>query len=380
MITKKELKEVFLTKETDLDTYYQAKELVYLSAFDSAHFKIYGCSDAKNHTFQRFSNDEIKSLEGISKDVPFLATHSSGVQLHFKTNSAVIKLNVKLKPRIKMYNMAFMGQCGFDLYYYDEEKGEYVYHNTSTPIYKNEEILEFCSELAFFRYPKERDIIIHFPLYIGVDFLEIGVEKDSYVLPSFYRSDKKIVIYGTSIIQGGCVSHPGLATSNVIARYFDQEVLNYGFSGAGLMEEEVAKIIASRRNIEIFIIDAEANAGCERWMYDNFDKFLNAFYAVYPTVPVVIMNKTYMSIDINSERVKRIKEFYDKFLKMKVRKYKKLGYDIRFVDNYHIFDKKEYDKNDMTVDGVHPNDLGMFYLSKHYIDVIKKIKKEGLYK
>ena len=113
-------------------------------------------------------------------------------------------------------------------------------------------------------------------------------------------------------------------------------------------------------------------------MVNNFEKFLNKFYARYPNLPVIVMNKTKMAIDSFLPRNKGMKIFNDRFLKAMVNKYKRKGKEIYFVDNYHIFDKQDINSSEFTVDGVHPNDMGMHLLTNSYIKAIKKVKSLDL--
>ena len=92
------------------------------------------------------------------------------------------------------------------------------------------------------------------------------------------------------------------------------------------------------------------------------------------------MNKTKMAIDSYIPRNKFMKEFNDRFLKSRVRKYRKLNKEIYFANNYILFDNQFLDASEFTVDGVHPNDLGMLEISKNYIKAIKKVKSLNLKK
>ena len=78
-------------------------------------------------------------------------------------------------------------------------------------------------------------------------------------------------------MQSCASSRPGLSTSNTLSRHFSQEVVNYGFSGAANLEKEVAEVIASRDEVEMFIVDCEANAGMSMNMYNNIEEFFRIF-------------------------------------------------------------------------------------------------------
>jgi len=372
MVNKKKLEEAMkYNPEDDTGIFFKDTNVIFYDGLDESKFKLYGSGVVGEKTYYRFSNEELKKIASVSNDVHWLATHSSGLSLHFKSNSRLIKLRVLGNDAPNMRNMEFMAQCGFDLYYKEDGESQYHFHNPTFPCYID--VKKYMALIGAFRDKKEREFILYFPLYSGVLSLEIGLEEDSYSLPSFIEDNKRIVCYGTSILQGGCASRPGLATTNVISRVLNKDVLNYGFSGAGLLEKEVGEIIASRSNIDLLIIDAEANAGCDKWMAENFELFLNEFYKNYPELKVIVMNKIQMNIDEYIPRNKRIKDYYESFLRRMVNKYKKKGKEIYFVDNYHLFNNKELHWSEYTVDGVHPNDLGMYYLNKNYLKAIRKV-------
>lgn len=371
-VSEEKLKDVFKYTDLDYPPFFN-NELDYFDALNKDKFALYGSGIKEKNTYARFLKEDIDKIKIVSDDVAWPATHSAGLKLKFKTDSRLIRIRVLENDIFSMKNMSFMGQCGFDVYYYDDEKKMWIYHNTTFPNYIDNK--KYLADLLLFRDKKVRDLIIHFPLYLGVLNLEIGLEKGSVSTPSYYKNDGKIVCYGTSILQGGSVSRPGLNITNVLAREFDKDVINFGFSGAGKMEKEVAEAIAKIDDIDLLIIDAEANAGCDRWMYDRFDDFLNVFYKKFPNLPVIIMNKTRMAIDDYIPRNRDIKEFYDEFLVDRVEAYKKLGHKITFVDNYHLFDVAYPNYSECTIDGVHPNDLGMNLLVLNYIKEIYKIIK-----
>ena len=220
---------------------------------------------------------------------------------------------------------------------------------------------------------KMRKIILNFPLYAGVLDLEILLEDGSVVTPFEYENKKKIVCYGTSILQGCSSSHPGVATTNAVSRYFAQEVINYGFSGAAFMEKEVAEVIASRpdEDMEMLIIDAEANAGMSMNLYNNFENFIEIIYKSHPNLPLVIMNRIRSTYDGEYPNHYEGHELCDRVMKDVVERYQKKGKNIRFVDNWSLFDPSD---TEFTIEGLHPTDSGMKVLTDQYIKVIKEVK------
>src|SRR5205823_7061445 len=122
------------------------------------------------------------------------------------------------------------------------------------------EAASFAGALASNIRPGRRAYQINLPLYNGIKSLEIGMPSGTAFAPIAPRTDKPILFYGTSITQGGCASRPGMAFTNILGRRLDRPMLNFGFSGNGKMEVEVARFLAEL-DPAIFVLDCLANMG-----------------------------------------------------------------------------------------------------------------------
>lgn len=336
--------------------------------FDEAKFFISGSSVKDEHHFYRLYNHELDSIRLISRDVSYLATHSSGIQIHFKTNSRIVKLRVINTEPYEMKNMTFMASSGFDSYYRNVGEKEWKFNTATFPNFIDTK--KWIGYAAAFVDKKDREIILNFPLYNGVFLLEIGVEEGCYVTKNnFFNTDKKILIYGTSIIQGASSPRPGVSVANTVSRYFNQEVINFGFSGAALMEKEVAELISKRDNIEMIIIDAEPNAGVAGTLPNNIEDFLTIITKKFSDVPIALLTKIKCSEDDYNPRTRRIHEFCEKVILDNYQEFKDKGYRMYYFDNYNLLDSH------CTIEGLHPTHIGMDLLSKSYIEIIKYIKK-----
>ena len=249
--------------------------ITWYSPLNKHMFASYGSESFYEGDYARLSRSEREEIKKTSEAVEWLSNHSAGLQLKFKTNSTRILIDVKLRSLHDMCHMPATGQCGFDLYIFDEELNDYVHHNTGT--YKINET-NYRAELSLFSYFSkeliEREYIINFPLYQGINDLKIGLDTISSTKPVKYKNDGKIIIYGTSIAQGGCVSRPGLMYSNVLSRWLDIEVYNQGYSGSAMLEPVMGDILGRVSNPKLLIIDAEANAGCDLTMEKNLETFI----------------------------------------------------------------------------------------------------------
>ena len=87
---------------------------------------------------------------------------------------------------------------------------------------------------------------LNFPLYSGIGSLAVGLDEGAVLeTPAPWSNPAPVVIYGSSITQGGCASRPGSAFPAMLSRMLDRPFLNFGFSGSGKGEPEVIAAIAA---------------------------------------------------------------------------------------------------------------------------------------
>ena len=163
----------------------------------------------------------------IREAVNQLANHTAGGQIRFKSDSKRVLVRVELREKSGMYLMPATGQSGFDLYI--EEDGDQRYFRTTR---FSADSIRYQAELFSSDGSMMRCFTLNFPLYNGVNSVWVGVDQGSLVeTPPAFEQMGKIVIYGPSITQGGCVGRPGMAYSNILSRKLDMQFVTLGFSG-----------------------------------------------------------------------------------------------------------------------------------------------------
>ena len=350
--------------------------ITWFSPFNKKMFNSFGTTAFYEGKYCRLTQKEIETMQPISDAVSYLATHPSGIQLKFKTNSTKILIDVTLRDFHNMHHMPATGQCGFDLYVYDNEMGEYVHHSTATYDIKERSYIASLSRFSDYSNELiERDYILNFPLYQGVLDLKIGLDTDSITTPSSFAKDGKIVFYGTSITQGGCVSRPGLMYSNILSRWLDMEVYNQGYSGSCMLEEEMALIIGQIQNQRLLVIDAEANAGCDfnYIMEKRLENFILKYRENQPNTPILIVSRCLFSLDRYDEERRKLNEYYEKFVKELILKLDKPNAKIYYLDGKNFFKGFKLNYTEFTVDGIHPTDFGNYLIAESHYDTIKEI-------
>ncbi len=111
--------------------------------------------------------------------------------------------------------------------------------------------------------PPGEQYLVYLPLYNGVKSVEIGIPKGRKIAAAAAPSHQKpIVIYGTSITQGGCASRPGMAWTSIVGRQLETPVINLGFSGSGKMEPAMADLLAEL-DPSVYVLDCLANMSPE---------------------------------------------------------------------------------------------------------------------
>ncbi|MBO5821937.1 MAG: hypothetical protein J6R86_02880, partial [Lentisphaeria bacterium] len=158
-----------------------------------------------------------------------LSWQTAGAMLRFVSDADEIRINVKLHRNARMDHMAAVGSMGFDLYCGAGSNKKYV--RSARFDRALDEYIVPLFELGD-RPHKEREFTVHFPLYCGVEEFSIGLNNGASVkAPSAWCDPRPVVVYGTSIQQGGCASRPGMCHTNIMSRMLNRPFINLGFSG-----------------------------------------------------------------------------------------------------------------------------------------------------
>jgi len=299
--------------------------------------------------------------------VDYLANCTAGGQIRFRTNSSRLSLKVKLYGPSDMYHMPATGQSGFDCYL--GEPGEQYYISTAR---FDQNCSEYEVELYNWNSKREVCVTLNFPLYQGVEEVWVGVDEDAEIgtAPS-YANDRPIVIYGTSITQGGCATRPGMAYPNILSRSIPQEFINLGFSGSGRGEPEVARTIAEIPNPSMFILDYEANSGTIEEISTTLPQFIHIYRERHPDVPIVVVSKILFAGERYYDEMLNLHEGRKRVQEETVMWRRKDGdVNLHFVDGSNLLGEAA---EECTVDGVHPTDLGFWRMAKSLEPVISKL-------
>ena len=290
--------------------------------------------------------------------------HTSGMLFRFKTDSK--KLNFKWVPynsNLAMDHMPSTGVSGIDVYRFDEKAGCWRYAKTGR-IWD----AKTGGSLSMDWTPGEA-CIVNLPLYNGVKSFELGIDPTAKVEalgPRKSGIDKPVVFYGTSITHGGCCSRPGLGFVNLVGRALDVPVVGLGFSGSGVMEFEMSEHLA-RIDASCYVLDclwnmnSDPKARNERSVERNYEKFIRNLRAKRPDVPIVMAEQCDVFCGAVNDKDKFMKKLYEKLVAEGWKDLVYLPKDEMYTGDF-----------EGTVDGCHPNDLGMMSMSKAFGKAVKE--------
>jgi lysophospholipase L1-like esterase len=246
-----------------------------------------------------------------------------------------------------MNHMPETGIKGVDLYYKNENGWQYL--NTGIPQGIENEYLLIDNMTE-----KLREFKIFLPLYDGVENIEVGVKPTSFIKKVKKNTDKPIVFYGTSITQGGCASRPGMAHTNIISRKLDIDVINFGFSGNGRMEEPIAKLISESDPL-FYVIECMPNMINPENVSNNTIPLVKIIRKKNPDSPIVFVDLFKSSFSALDKKGQKYTEAMNLALKHEYQKLRDAGYkNIFYVDSKNALGLDQ----EGTVDGVHFTDLG----------------------
>jgi lysophospholipase L1-like esterase len=294
-----------------------------------------------------------------------LGKNTAGLFLRFRTNSTTLGLTWSLYENRIMSHMTPTGIKGFDLYCL--ENGAWQFVNSAQPAANaRDNATIVISNMD----GNEKEMMLYFPLYDGVTALQIGIDSAAFIAQPAVSApvhEKPVICYGTSILQGGCASRPGMAHTNILSRRFNREFINLGFSGNALLDYEIAELIAARE-AALIILDFVPNATVQQ-MQEKMEKFYDIIRAKQPFTPILfIEDPPFPSAEYN-RALQREVEDKNKTVREIFERIKARGdAPIEFISSEPMIGAD----HEATVDGIHFTDLGFMRYAGYLEPYIRK--------
>ena len=340
----------------------KASDLVY---HDASEYPILGtvCANS-DHPFWRIPD----SLETRCRtDLFALGKNSAGIAVRFATDATTIGASWRSLNKFNMNHMTATGIRGLDLYVMQPDS-TWTTVSSIRPLFNSHS----TKALAMTNMRKEmREYMLYLSLYDGVDSLYIGVDSAATLcqpwldLPSRV---KPVVMYGTSVLQGGCANRPGMVHTSILGRMLNREVYNFGFSGNAKLDYEIAELMATI-DAGVFVIDALPNLKTPE-IKERMEHFFRIIRNRRPDTPVIfvesvifpIMRHDQETLETISEKNRTLAQIFES-LKANGEK------NIYYFKGENILG----DCVEGTVDNYHLTDLGFTTFARNFYPLLRDV-------
>ena len=337
---------------------------------DASSLPLYGkCVEKTSARYERLP-EEYKNV--IRKPLWDLGRNSAGLYIRFRSNSTQIRARWKsTSPRQYMPHMTDAGDSGLDLYILTEKDGWRFAGSGFEWGGRDKERKN--KTLVANMLPQMREYMLYLSLYNGIDELEIGVDEGSVIeepVKDSPKAERPVVMYGTSILQGGCASRPGMAFTAILGRKLDREVINLGFSGNAKLDYEIAEYITRVSDPGLIVLDYVPNSSAEL-IGERGEEFFRIIRDAFPDVPVIFVeDPTFPHTRFDRKMLDEVTTKNEAQLSL-YKKLKKAGEKrLYYVSTEGLIG----DDGEATVDGVHLTDLGMM----RYVDKMLPVMRKAL--
>jgi lysophospholipase L1-like esterase len=317
------------------------------------------------HDFDRFPG---RAEPMVPAPVWELSHCSAGMTVRFVTDAPTVAARWSLRfDALAMDHLAATAMSGLDLYARDDiGRWRWVGLGRPTKQIGNDAML-----VKENMHAGKREFMLYLPLYNGTESVSIGLPTGSAIqaAPAWQGSKQRpLCFYGSSIVQGGCAARPGMAYPAIISRTLDHPHYNFGFSGNGTAEVEVAQLLAELHPAA-YILDPVPNLTKEL-IVERIEPFVHALRAAHADTPVVLVeNVHYQQAPFVPSVATRLREFNDAV---------RDAFDRLIASgmtNLHLVpgDALLGDDGEATVDGTHPTDLGFMRMAQVLTPIIQSL-------
>lgn len=329
-------------------------------------FRIYGLFDP--YSGGRYCRMPEDVAEATSAKVKVRNHFTSGGRIRFTTDAEYIAIYVtgsKLKGGI------------FDLYIDDPKVGGRAPASVFVhPLRIPSDYTENTYAGKIFLPEGEHSITLNLPLHRSMRELYIGLPEGATLKPGLsYVNEKPIVFYGSSITQGVSASRPGLSYVSLTCRRLNADFRNLGFSGAAKAEPAIVDYLAST-DMCCFVLDYDHNAPSPEYLRETHYNLYKRVRDAHPDIPILMLSRpgfnTYNAKGVlrTDASIERRDVVIDTFRAARAEGDRRVWY----IDGESFFSGP--DECECTLDGIHPNDIGMLKMADNVHRVLLRILNE----
>ncbi|MFA6239349.1 MAG: SGNH/GDSL hydrolase family protein [Candidatus Hydrogenedentales bacterium] len=308
--------------------------------------------------------------KGVVRDpVWSLSKDSAGLCVRFVTDSPNVWVRWKLNSaNLAMDHMPATGVSGVDLYARDGAAWKWVGIGRTKGSDLNQEAQVVNTAPA-----GQHEFVLYLPLYNGVESAAIGVNADAFLAKAAARpaaKSKPVVVYGTSITQGGCASRPGMVYTSILSRRMGYPFINLGFSGNGPMEAELVTFM-TEIDAAAYVLDCLPNMNTAN-VKERVEPAVKILREKRPDTPIIFVEDiTRSGVWFYAERQTTLDE---KNAALRAAYDKLVAHGVKGL--YYVQGEKLLgDTTESTVDGTHPTDVGFI----SYADAVEPVLRRALW-
>lgn len=185
------------------------------------------------------------------------------------------------------------------------------------------------------------------------------------------NTTKRIVVYGSSVVQGASASRAGMAYPAILQRRTGYDFINLGFSGSAKMEMELAKYLATVP-ADCYVLDCIPNPTPEQITERSY-AFIKYLHDHQPATPIVLVETIFRQNGLWDQQVGATVRKQNAEIRKTWERLKKEGFkNIYYLES----DKLIGNDHEATIDGIHLTDLGFTRMADAILPLIKKALAE----
>ena len=207
--------------------------------------------------------------------------------------------------------------------------------------------------------PGEKSIVIHLPHLVVIEETTLAVNEGAQV-KACPGKKKKLLFCGDSIMQGMTCTTPSKAVGVLLSEKLDMELHNTSVGGAEMRFEPVAETISAEGDVLVVCFGIN----------DCFHKTPAELFRERTVKVLELMKnfsgKSFIIVPIPNMRVEL--EIYDSFCQI-IREEHKNFPEVNLIESANFYPRKE----ELFVDGTHPNNEGMKIYAEGLYEAVKEV-------
>lgn len=292
---------------------------------------------------------------------------STGEFFEFESDTTAVAVRTEFAGRgFGENNFNSCAFAGTDLYVFDAERGDWRWAAAAGHSVRWGKKVEY--ELVGKLPRRVRRFRLYLPLRNRLVSLSLGVDASSTTKLVPPRKESPVVYYGTSIIHGAYNIRPGLALTSRLERKLKRPVVNLGFSGGARLDPAAATMLAEL-DAAVYVCDPYHNLSPDL-IKNNFEAFFDELCSKRPNTPVLLVGAPpvlngWLKPDVARNDEEKTRLFAELSKKVAAR-----HANFRYLPGQDL-----YGSDEVSLDGVHPNDEAFAHMAATLAPIISDLVK-----